>query len=35
MLAEKQLKCNEEYIQDLIDNHKLYVQQRWDIKANQ
>jgi predicted nucleotidyltransferase len=28
MLAEKQLKCNEEYIQDLIDNHKLYVQQR-------
>ena len=32
MLTEKRIRCNEEYLQDLINNHKLYAEQRRNRK---
>jgi len=34
MLAEKRIRCNEEYLQDLINNHKLYAEQRRNRKTD-
>lgn len=34
MLNEKRIRCNEEYLQDLINNHKLYAEQRRNTKTN-
>jgi predicted nucleotidyltransferase len=35
MLNEKRIRCNEEFLQDLIINHKLYVEQRRTVKEDQ
>lgn len=34
MLAEKRIRCNDECMNDLINNHKLHAQQRRFIKAD-
>ena len=34
MLNEKRIRSNEEYLQDLINNHKLHAQQRRNTKTH-
>jgi len=34
MLYEKRIRCNEEFLQDLIKNQQFYAEQRRNIKAD-